>query len=497
MLLFFLPEYDSYAVLHHPNGSDEMTVADQRRKRNNRLGRQFRCHTLSEVSSFNVTMNQLSISGDGTGAVTRGVKNFIIHPNYNPNTQDNDVALLVLNAPIPNVALVTLPSDTRASNVRAPTTTQTSIKPTVRATTKPTIKPTVRATNKPTTKPAVRATTKPTIKPAVRVTTKPTVRVTTKPTVRVTTKPTMKPTTRTTRKPTTRTTRKPTMRPTTRKPTTRPTTTRPTTRPTTRTTTRTTTKPTTRTTTKPTTRTPTKPTRTSTKLTTRETMKPSTTKRTTPKPTTTTTLVSSTTTTPESSTATTTALESSTTTPESPTTTAPESSTTTAPESSTTTLESSPPTTTTIAIPSTTTTNPLCRANKEMADELTPLSDFYQTIKAFSPYANSPATATGWGTTSSGGNISQVLLKAFVTVLDNSVCSSQYGVRFIGTDMLCASAPGTVSCQGDIGGPLLVGGVQVGITSWGNGCADPNYAGVYTRVTAYVRWIKTAQASNP
>ncbi|KZS14797.1 putative Trypsin-7 [Daphnia magna] len=87
-------------------------------------------HTLSEVSSFNVTVNQLSISGDGTGAVTRGVKNFIIHPNYNPNTQDNDVALLVLNAPIPNVALVTLPSDTRASNVRAPNTTQTSIKPT-------------------------------------------------------------------------------------------------------------------------------------------------------------------------------------------------------------------------------------------------------------------------------------------------------------------------------------------------------------------------------
>ncbi|KAK4010238.1 hypothetical protein OUZ56_019388 [Daphnia magna] len=342
-------------------------------------------HTLSEVSSFNVTVNQLSISGDGTGAVTRGVKNFIIHPNYNPNTQDNDVALLVLNAPIPNVTLVTLPSDTRASNVRAPTTTKTSIKPTVRTTNKPT----TRTTTKPTTRMTTRTTT--------RTTTKPTTRTTAKPTTRTTTKPT----TRTTAKPTTRTTTKPT----------------------TRTTTRATTKPTTRTTTKPTTRT---------------------------------TLVSS--------------------------------------PPTTTTLES---TTMTITIPSTTTTNPLCRANEEMADELTPLSDFYQTIRAFSPYANSPATATGWGTTSSGGNISQVLLKAFVTVLDNSVCSSQYGVRFIGTDMLCASAPGTVSCQGDIGGPLLVGGVQVGITSWGNGCADPNYAGVYTRVTTYLNWIKTAQASNP
>ena len=49
--------------------------------------------------------------------------------------------------------------------------------------------------------------------------------------------------------------------------------------------------------------------------------------------------------------------------------------------------------------------------------------------------------------------------------------------------------------QGDSGGPLFVNGVQVGVTSYGNGCADPNYAGVYARVTTYLDWIATTSAS--
>ena len=45
--------------------------------------------------------------------------------------------------------------------------------------------------------------------------------------------------------------------------------------------------------------------------------------------------------------------------------------------------------------------------------------------------------------------------------------------------------------QGDSGGPLLVWWwpMQVGITSWGAGCADPNYPQVYTRITNYLGWI--------
>jgi trypsin len=50
----------------------------------------------------------------------------------------------------------------------------------------------------------------------------------------------------------------------------------------------------------------------------------------------------------------------------------------------------------------------------------------------------------------------------------------------------------------DIGGPLFVDGVQVGINSFGYNvdCADPNYTGLYTRVTAYLDWIATTMANN-
>ena len=52
------------------------------------------------------------------------------------------------------------------------------------------------------------------------------------------------------------------------------------------------------------------------------------------------------------------------------------------------------------------------------------------------------------------------------------------------------------TCQADSGGPLMMFRSDtkvwelVGITSFGQGCARPSYAGVYTRVAAYHDWIK-------
>ncbi|XP_046638346.1 trypsin alpha-3-like isoform X3 [Daphnia pulicaria] len=119
-------------------------------------------------------------------------------------------------------------------------------------------------------------------------------------------------------------------------------------------------------------------------------------------------------------------------------------------------------------------------------------------LRGFRNYANVSAIIAGWGTTSFGGSISSTLLKANVTILDNSdpKCAV-YGSSFIGANMLCAAAPGKDTCQGDSGGPIFVNGVVVGITSFGNGCADPRFAGVYARVSAYVGWIQTTQANNP
>ena len=64
--------------------------------------------------------------------------------------------------------------------------------------------------------------------------------------------------------------------------------------------------------------------------------------------------------------------------------------------------------------------------------------------------------------------------------------------------MLCAgviNTGGKDSCQGDSGGPLVVslGGQWnlAGIVSFGVGCADPQYPGVYTRVSNFINWINS------
>ncbi|KZS14753.1 putative Trypsin-7 [Daphnia magna] len=117
-------------------------------------------------------------------------------------------------------------------------------------------------------------------------------------------------------------------------------------------------------------------------------------------------------------------------------------------------------------------------------------------------YEGRSTVISGWGTTSSGGSVSSVLLKATVSVLENRVCRRQYGRTILGIvlssafypgEMMCAAAAGKDTCQGDSGGPLLYAGCQVGITSFGRGCADPRFAGVYTRVTNYLGWIADTQ----
>ncbi|KAF5286944.1 hypothetical protein FQR65_LT12403 [Abscondita terminalis] len=96
------------------------------------------------------------------------------------------------------------------------------------------------------------------------------------------------------------------------------------------------------------------------------------------------------------------------------------------------------------------------------------------------PAAGSPALVTGWGTLSSGGSSPTQLQKVTVNRVSSAECNAAYGS--ITDRMICYSAPGKDSCQGDSGGPLVAEGKQVGIVSWGYGCASPGYPGVYTKV---------------
>ncbi|MEM7534360.1 MAG: trypsin-like serine protease [Chloroflexota bacterium] len=108
---------------------------------------------------------------------------------------------------------------------------------------------------------------------------------------------------------------------------------------------------------------------------------------------------------------------------------------------------------------------------------------------------NTFAMITGWGDISGNPNrpqYSPILQQATVPLVARTTCEAVYSDAL--TDaMLCAGfiEGGKDACQGDRGGPLMVldeAGQwrQVGIASWGMGCAQPQQYGVYTAVSAFL-----------
>jgi trypsin len=106
-------------------------------------------------------------------------------------------------------------------------------------------------------------------------------------------------------------------------------------------------------------------------------------------------------------------------------------------------------------------------------------------------YSGQTATVAGWGRTTEGGSPSTVLMKVDVPVVTNTECGRSYsGITAV---MVCAGLweGGRDACQGDSGGPLWVGNRQIGIVSWGTGCARRGYYGVYARVSQFDAWIRS------
>jgi secreted trypsin-like serine protease len=122
-----------------------------------------------------------------------------------------------------------------------------------------------------------------------------------------------------------------------------------------------------------------------------------------------------------------------------------------------------------------------------------------------SAYNNGTFTVAGWGAAREGGAQQRYLLKANVPFVDDNTCRSAGGSYggLIPSAEICAgfmSTGGVDTCQGDSGGPLFRrdannNWIQVGITSWGDGCARPNAPGVYTEVSTFAAAIKAAADS--
>lgn len=107
--------------------------------------------------------------------------------------------------------------------------------------------------------------------------------------------------------------------------------------------------------------------------------------------------------------------------------------------------------------------------------------------------------ATGWGNTIAqpvgpgpgGVEYPKRLREVTVPLVSHAECAYAYtveGISFVHkASMLCAGKTGKDTCQGDSGGPLFVasesgGYIQLGLTSWGFGCAATGYPGVYARL---------------
>ncbi|WP_299080967.1 trypsin-like serine protease [uncultured Paraglaciecola sp.] len=123
---------------------------------------------------------------------------------------------------------------------------------------------------------------------------------------------------------------------------------------------------------------------------------------------------------------------------------------------------------------------------------------------------NSVATVAGWGgrlgyAPSEGPtkDFPDILHKVDLRLSTNAQCRAEIAESFgaspssvnVTDKMICAAVTtgGKGSCQGDSGGPLVintgVGVQQVGLVSWGYGCAEAGFPGVYTRVSVFKGWM--------
>jgi len=118
------------------------------------------------------------------------------------------------------------------------------------------------------------------------------------------------------------------------------------------------------------------------------------------------------------------------------------------------------------------------------------------------PYVGTWAHVMGWGDQNPDEDITRLasnLMGVDIQVISNRRCerSSKGEDSYRGwifDSMLCTMTTGQDACQGDSGGPLILKGnspeedVQIGVVSWGIGCAY--LPGVFSRTSSAYDWIR-------
>ncbi len=115
-------------------------------------------------------------------------------------------------------------------------------------------------------------------------------------------------------------------------------------------------------------------------------------------------------------------------------------------------------------------------------------------------FVGQEATVVGWGTNNFSNPerplFPSELNEVELPIVSTAVCNAPQSYNgLIGEGQICAGFPqgGRDSCLGDSGGPLMTmqdGEFrQIGVVSFGRGCAEPNFFGVYSRLEFYKPWI--------
>ena len=133
----------------------------------------------------------------------------------------------------------------------------------------------------------------------------------------------------------------------------------------------------------------------------------------------------------------------------------------------------------------------------EAIEDVTPVTLPGPIYGEFFAIDGTPATVLGWGNTSTTDtHYPERLQQVSMPLIDSATCQATYATRPITDNMLCAGdgLGGRDSCQGDSGGPLVISDlndhtVQVGLVSFGEGCAREGSYGAYTRISRYAQWI--------